>query len=242
MYRVAICDDERNFTEEASVMVASILNEDRIPYQIETYGNLKALLNALEIEKQCYNLIILDIVLKNKDGIELARQLTMEGKRISILFVSISSGILKEEYDPQPVHYLVKPIQREELRKAILIDYRTSFQKKYFHVKLHSGGVARISVKSIYYIEVLGKQLTIHTEYEPVKTVMTLGDAERALPPGVFVRCHRSFLVRLEAVQMLERYQITLLDGTKVPVGKQRYNATRRMVLEEGNWCGSCNE
>lgn len=235
MYRIAICDDERNFTDEASAMAASILNEGRIPYHIETYRDPEELLAALEIETCAYDLIILDIVLKNNNGIELAKRLGKAGRLVSILFVSVSSGFLSQGCEVKPVHYLIKPIRREELRKAILADYRANFQKKYFHVKLHSGGVARISIKSIFYIEVLGKQLTIHTDHGVIETIMTLKDAERALPPGVFVRCHRSFLVRLEPVQLLERYQITLSDGTKVPVGKQRYNATRKMVLEEGN-------
>lgn len=215
-------------------MAASILNEGKIPYQIETYSDPNALLDALQIERRSYDLIILDIILKNNNGIELAKRLRKAGRLVSILFVSISSSFLRQGCDVQPVHYLIKPIRKEELRNAILTDYRTNFQKNYFHVKLHSGGVARISVKSIFYIEVLGKQLTIHTDHGTIETVMTLKDAERELPPGVFVRCHRSFLVRLEAVQLLERYQITLSDGTKVPVGKQKYNATRKMVLEEG--------
>lgn len=38
---------------------------------------------------------------------------------------------------------------------------------------------------------------------------------------------HRSYLVNLDEARSLVRYELTLSDGTKVPVSKQRYQEVR---------------
>lgn len=45
--------------------------------------------------------------------------------------------------------------------------------------------------------------------------------------PGTFVRTHRSYLVNVEHVASIERCRITLTDGTKLPIPKQRFDQVR---------------
>lgn len=45
--------------------------------------------------------------------------------------------------------------------------------------------------------------------------------------PRGFVQCHRAYLANLNEARSLLRYELTLSDGMKVPVSKQRYQEVR---------------
>ena len=78
----------------------------------------------------------------------------------------------------------------------------------------------------ILYVEALGKHCTVHQINGTLPLNTLLSEAESQLP-GTFVRTHRSYLVNAEHVMSIERYQLTLSDGTKLPVPKQRYDQVR---------------
>ena len=78
----------------------------------------------------------------------------------------------------------------------------------------------------ILYVEALGKRCTVHQLNGTLPLNTLLSEAESQLP-GTFVRTHRSYLVNAEHVMSIERYQLTLSDGTKLPIPKQRYDQVR---------------
>ena len=47
---------------------------------------------------------------------------------------------------------------------------------------------------------------------------------------GTFVRTHRSYLVNTAHITSVERYELTLVDGTKLPIPKQRFSQVRREI------------
>ena len=63
----------------------------------------------------------------------------------------------------------------------------------------------------------------------------TLGGLEASLDPSVFVRVHRSYLVRLDRIRALEpsgkNDHIALLaDGTRVPVSREGYARLKELL------------
>lgn len=86
--------------------------------------------------------------------------------------------------------------------------------------------VNRICPNFFLYVEALGKHCTVH-QINGTLPLNTLSSEAESQLPGTFVRTHRSYLVNAEHVMSIERYQLTLSDGTKLPVPKQRYDQVR---------------
>jgi two-component system response regulator LytT len=78
----------------------------------------------------------------------------------------------------------------------------------------------KISLKTILYIESLGDYIGIHlnTTEKPVLSLMTLKSIEEKLPPGQFMRIHRSFIIALDKIDAITR--------TSVQIGKTLINVT----------------
>lgn len=97
---------------------------------------------------------------------------------------------------------------------------------------------ARIAVKNgsqtryldpaeLLYAEARGKRCVVHSAGEETVLNEMLADLEKQLP-GIFVRVHRSYVVNAAHVRSIERYVLTLSDGTQLPVPKQRFNRISR--------------
>ena len=78
------------------------------------------------------------------------------------------------------------------------------------------------------YLEVFNHTLVIHLKGgREERANVSLSRAAGLLPGGGFVQCHRSYLVNLDEARSLVRYELTLSDGTKLPVSKQSYQEVR---------------
>ena len=46
------------------------------------------------------------------------------------------------------------------------------------------------------------------------------------------IAIHRSYLVNPEFIRSIQRYQITLVDGTELPVPQRKYNELRQKLMK----------
>ncbi len=111
MYRVAVCDDEKLLQEEICRMCGEILQDMGVQHKIQAFGSTKELLAALDVQEG-FDLICLDIMMPEKNGMEFAYELRRRDEETSILFISSSTTYLLDGYGVRPVQYLLKPVQR----------------------------------------------------------------------------------------------------------------------------------
>jgi two-component system LytT family response regulator len=85
------------------------------------------------------------------------------------------------------------------------------------------------------YAQAQDDYVALRTEGKTLLKSQTLAALEASLDPSVFVRVHRSFLVRLERIRALEPYGkndhvAILVDGTRVPVSREGYARLRELL------------
>lgn len=73
------------------------------------------------------------------------------------------------------------------------------------------------------FAESKGRHALVHTERGGLaESVESLAQVERA-HPGLFVRCHQSYLVNTAHVVGVRRFKVLLDDGTRLPVPEKKY-------------------
>ena len=111
--RVLVADDHE--------VVRKLLKDTltREGYTVDACGDGLAALKALE--RGGYSLLITDLEMPGRNGIELIRDLRARGNRIPIVLMSGSLGHLVEKTsaDSDLVEFLAKPFGVDELRAAI---------------------------------------------------------------------------------------------------------------------------
>ncbi|MFZ4562539.1 MAG: LytR/AlgR family response regulator transcription factor, partial [Bacteroidales bacterium] len=80
----------------------------------------------------------------------------------------------------------------------------------------------RINFDDINYIEAMSEYIRIHlVNSKPVMTQLSMKSIEDQLPEDRFMRVHRSFIINLSKISVIERNRI-VFDGTVyVPVSDQ---------------------
>lgn len=224
MFHIVCCDDDSAWTRRFARDMGQILTYLGVPFTFAAYDSGASLLAALSGDAPpAIDLLFLDILLGEENGLTVARQLRSRVPDLPIILVSTSSEFAVEGYNIHPLHYLVKPIFQEQLHEAL----RYALQKASPAAPLVVRGpnaTQVVPLHQILYIEVFDHQLKIHTSKGRVLTAAgSLSQLQQELPAEQFFRCHKSYLINLAQIKGIHRYQILLPDGRTIPVSKQNY-------------------
>ena len=224
IYRVAVCDDNDTMREELSALCRQILTEDNIEYELTEFAAAGELEEQLNADRCPFDLLILDIKMDGMTGIELARSLRARNNRVSIIFVTAYEDYLPDGYSVQPVHFLLKPVQKEMLADAIHTDLKLNHLPKTAVLRI-GNKILHLPIADIKYAESYNHNVVIHQSRRNDSYYISLTELEKQLPSGYFARCHNSYIVNLNEVQKIERKELHLKSGEVVPVGRAYYQA-----------------
>lgn len=85
------------------------------------------------------------------------------------------------------------------------------------------------------YAESLNRVRIVHLKSgESVQINMTLAQIAEALPPRQFLYCHRSVVVNLNCVKSVNSTELTLRDGTTLPLSRRRYQDFKAAAAKAG--------
>ncbi len=181
------------------------------------------------IKSSDVDLVLLDIQMPDITGTELARVISGGPK---IIFTTAYEKYALEGFRLDAVDYLLKPFSYAEFLKAVqkaqkLIGLETkqlpSLEVKNDFLFIKSEyKIRRINFSEINYIEGLRDYVKIFLteEKKPVLSLSTLKALEARLPGDRFMRVHRSFIVSLEKVKVIDRNRI-VFGEVRIPVTDQ---------------------
>ena len=219
MYRVAVCEDEKNLREDLCAQCAAILSELQVEHTVTPYSSAEELEAAFSAGAE-FSLLCLDILMDGKTGMKLAQELRERDDRTSILFITGSTEFLKDGYSVRPIQYLLKPVQAAELEQAITTDLRLYHRPS--TVTFHAGGKTLvIPTEDIYYAESREHGTVLHMTHGEKFLPLSLSQTEGILPGSLFCRCHNSFLVNLSHICEEGGRTLYLTDGSDLAIGRR---------------------
>lgn len=228
-YRLAICEDDAIVREGVSCFCKETLTQESIPHEIAEFSGAQELREALETKT--FDLLILDIMLGEGNGMELAKEIRKWDENTSIIFITGYDGYAEMGYDVQAKHFLTKPIVWEKLRMALLRDCRRKDRRKY--VILQKGKkYLKFLAEDILYVEAdrqhgIWLYFTDKVENFP----LSLAQIEEQSGEDVLVQCHRSYLVNMRHVQRLDPQHLVLDNGQKLPVSRTYLKKCREKLI-----------
>lgn len=230
MFEIAICDDDSAFAADFCTRLDGVLDERSTPHRISQFSNPSALLEAIE-SGQNFDLIFQDVLFGVEKGIRFAKLLRANRWKIDVVFVTSSRDYALEGYDANPLHYLVKPVTREQLASAV--DRFLAKHTPQFLRLTTARGLLQLQLSEVLYFEIYDHDIVIHeTNGAREACTGTLKELEAMLPPRSFVRPHRSYLVNLEHVSKIVCYQMQLSSGDVIPISRGLYPQVQRSLID----------
>lgn len=202
----------------------------KIPF-LELVAECRSAFEAMEIlRNNKIQLMFIDINMPDINGMEFVKSLT---DKPYIIFTTAYSEYAVEGFQVEAVDYLLKPVSFVNLLKAAnkvkdLVDLKANRLPEkgksatgHFFVKSDYKQV-RIELDQIKYIESQHEYIKIHlTNSTPVLTQLSLKSIESLLPPDLFMRVHRSFIVQLSKISVIDRNRIVFDGKVYIPVSDQ---------------------
>ena len=228
-YNIAICDDDINQIEYLKPIITTWAKDNRHPITVSAFPSAEAFLFAHE-EQNDVDILLLDIEMKEMNGVELAKKLRAENDRLQIIFVTGYDKYIADGYDVAALHYLIKPVRPEKLCEVLTRAARLLSDMESCLVFSSNHSSIKLPLNKIVYIESELNYICIHTADVSYKTRMTLSEIEKKLDDGFF-RTGKSFIVGLRFVKSISHGLITLDDGTEIPLSRNLYDAANKAFI-----------
>jgi two-component system LytT family response regulator len=192
---------------------------------------------ALEVlQKEKIDLVFLDIQMPDINGIQLYESLSY---RPMVIFTTAYSNYAVTGFDLDAVDYLVKPFAFQRFMKAVNKAYEqfstvrpaTPGDARDFMFVKDGTKMVKVAFDDILYLEGMKDYIKlVLKEKKMVLTLMSMQHMMEKLPAEKFVRIHRSYIVPLSKIELVEKNRV-VIGGKHLPVGNS-YKNTLMQALD----------
>lgn len=185
-----------------------------------------------QLKEERIDVIFLDIQMPELTGLELSRMIDQQTR---IIFTTAFEQYALEGFKVNALDYLLKPVSYPEFLKAAnkalqWFEMKSSEKngvkesEESFFVK-SDYKLLKIEFQKICYIEGLKDYVKIFLDdsSQPVVSLISMKALEETLPSASFIRVHRSFIVNLDKVTVVERNRI-VFGKTYIPISDSYRN------------------
>lgn len=235
MLQIAICDDN---IDELSYMV-QLLNLYRtsknLNYEYAVFSNGFELVSALEKGKQ-FDIYYLDIIMPGFTGIDVAKEIRRFDKTAPILFLTSSPEFALESYSVKAINYVLKPITKEKLfltLEDVLERIKVEINEDAIIIKSKEG-IQKILISNLIFAEVIGRNVLYHLRSGKIIecTERFSSVCNTLLRYKCFIKPHRSYLVNMQYVDIIENQQIILQNLSAVPIAQGKAKEMKQQYLD----------
>lgn len=220
--RIAVCDDEAICRKQLSDAVDSVAGSlDIVTY---CHENGRDFLKSFR-ENPC-DLIFLDIEMPEMDGITVAREIRKLSNDVPIVFLTAHIEYALEGYEVNALRYLTKPVQQVKL-KEILDHVSAKMQAQRVLWLKTDMGEERVPLADILFFEAQNQNVLVHTSAQDFTVRYNISDYEAELGDDGFFRIHRGYIVSLRRIKRVDGKEVTLDDGTSLPVSRTKEKELR---------------
>ena len=217
--RIGVCDDEKNIRE----LISNKIKKEYPNSEIVFFKSGEELL----LESKDIDILLLDIQMPGRNGIEIARELREKNKKTILIFVTAMEDYVFEAFDVNAFNYIVKPFNdnrfMDVLNKAIN-EYNSSCeaeQETSYVMVSNKGMHTKVKLDEIIYAEVFNRKVVIHKIDEEIEYYGKMSELE-SLAGESFFRSHRAYLINFKYVEKYDAKTIYMEKG-KVLMAKKNY-------------------
>ncbi len=245
MIRCLAVDDEAY----AVKIIADYIS--KVPF-LTLVGTTTSAIEALSLVQQGgIDLVFLDIQMPDLTGIQF---LKLCGSKCKVILTTAYPEYALEGYEHDVIDYLLKPIPFDRFLKAAQKAYNQlqpavaaapqvatpapaiaapAPEADYMFIKGDSKNkFLKVSYDDVLYIEGLKNYVSVFTPGQRLVTYQTLRDLEEQLPKPPFFRVHKSYIVSIDQIRMIDGHTIYIQDQA-IPIGETYRDEFYKLIREE---------
>ncbi|MBE5856997.1 MAG: response regulator transcription factor [Lachnospiraceae bacterium] len=210
MFKVMVVEDEEQIRNILKKMI-----ERTVGFKV--ISTCDAFSSAItEFTRLRPDVVFMDIDLNGESGLECAKVITEIDPKVKIVFATAHSEYMANAFEIYAFDYLVKPFDLERIGKTLnrikettpvspVADRADSSHEEKLLIR-GKEEINLIDIKDIIMIERIDGVSRIVTKDEKYLTSQSLSSLEEKLDASRFMRCHKSYIIRVDAIKKLEVY------------------------------------
>lgn len=225
MIRIAVCDDDRDFSKRIKLLIERYFTEQSFESNITIFNSGVDFLS----DNTDYNAVFLDIDMPDIGGFDIAEQISGKSNTL-IVFVTTHDELVYSSLKFRPFRFIRKAYIEEEFletMEAVNKEISKLSASNKFMLQTKNGEVL-LDINNIEYIEIYTHSIQVYTVGgEILECYGSLSAFEKHLSDFDFVRTHKSYLVNCRYIFSIEKNRIILDDKTEIPLSRYKSNAVK---------------
>jgi DNA-binding LytR/AlgR family response regulator len=210
MLKCIIIDDEQHSID----LLKSYIEKISFLQLTGTFNNPLNALSSIDVD-----IIFIDIQMPQLSGLDFIK---LVKEKTKVIVISAFKEYAFESFEYAVLDYLLKPVSFDRLLKAV---QKAMNQLAFADEDAKSGGahknyivvrvdaknkLQKIELEDILYIEGMKNYVTIHKEQQNITTLLNMKDLESSLPKDQFIRIHKSYIISIDKIKIIEGNQVFL--------------------------------
>lgn len=219
MLRIAIVEDEEHYISTLKQYLQQYKEENGENIEITVYHDGDEI---AAFYRSQFDIILMDIEMKFIDGMTAAEEIRRKDGTVEIIFITNAPQYAIRGYEVGALDYILKPVPyftfSQKLSRAV--SKLKKRERKWVTITV-KGGIMRMDVSDIYYIESQGHNLIYHTKEGNLIAAGTMKSVEESMEKLDFVRMNKCYLVNLEHVDGIQD-KFAVVHGEQLLISRPR--------------------
>ncbi len=226
MLRIAVCDDEKIFTDNLRYHLTAMFENLSVNIEISDFQNASLLIRAYR--SNAFDVVFLDIDMPAMSGFDAAKAIRDISNKTMIIFVTSKRDLVFDSFEFQPFYFICKSSTESfsnDLKNAV--EKISAFTRQSRNIEINDcyAGKTLVPAGDILYIKSEKHYLLYYlnnSDELPIRERRKLGDREDEMLEYDFFKPHQRYLVNMNSVWRFDSLLniITLTNKDKVPISK----------------------
>ena len=223
MVRIAIVEDDELYISQLQQYLTDYQKQSGEDFDIKVYRDGDAVTADYKAQ---HDIILMDIQMRFVDGMTAAEEIRRMDSEVIIIFITNMPQYAIRGYEVGALDYILKPVAyfafTQKLGRAVARLKKKTQTPVVIQIK--GGGVQRLDVSDVYYVESQAHNLVYHTQEGVFVSSGTMKQAEESLSGMNFSRGNKGYLINLAHVEGV-REKCALVKGERLLISRPRMNA-----------------
>ncbi|WP_019227539.1 LytTR family DNA-binding domain-containing protein [Sedimentibacter sp. B4] len=232
MLRIAICDDDKIICQQLEDMLTDIEEETNEQYEVEVFYSGEELYRYLKKNNR-YNLIFLDIEMRDLNGVEVGKKIRdeMNDETTQIVYISGREDYAMDLFEVRPLNFLIKPVSKNKVEAAVNKAIKILGESKHFYEYKNGNVNFSVSVGDILYFESDGRKVNIILMDDVKSFYGKLSEVEEKLRNQDFIMIHKSYLINFNHVIEYTYDYVKMSNKETLTISQNNRKAVREQLL-----------
>ena len=222
MIRIAIVEDEEEYINQFTQYLQEYQKTSNEEIDVAVYCDGDEMTSKY---KSQYDIILMDIEMKFINGMTAAEEIRRVDSKVIIIFITYMAQYAIQGYKVGALDYILKPVSYFAFSKHIGDAIARVKKRSSIYITIPiKGGIVRLDISDIYYIESQGHSLIYHTRSGTHISSGTMNAAEEKLSSYGFSRGNKSYLINLAHVDGIQD-KSAQVKGELLQLSRPRHNA-----------------